>query len=73
MARQTKRLTDRRIAALKETKRHADGGNLYLVVDKITSGLSKRRTFMFSFAGRQREQGLGAYPGFARQGAHAGR
>jgi integrase len=59
---QTKRLTDRRIAALKETKRHADGGNLYLVIDKSKGGLSKRWTFMFSLAGKQREQGLGAYP-----------
>jgi integrase len=62
MARQTKRLTDRRIASLKETKRHSDGNNLYLVIDKSASGLSKRWTFMFAFAGRQREQGLGSYP-----------
>jgi hypothetical protein len=62
MARQTKRLTDRRIKALKKPDRYADGGNIHLVVDEIKSGLSKRWTFLYKSPvhHRQREQGLGA-------------
>lgn len=62
MTRQTKRLTDRRIAALKKPDRYPDGDRLYLVVDEIKSGLSKRWTFLYKFRGKQREPGLGAYP-----------
>jgi integrase len=64
MARQTKRLTDRHIKALKKPDRYADGNNLYLVVDKSKGGLSKRWTSLFKSPvhHRPREQGLGAYP-----------
>jgi integrase len=64
MARQAKRLTARTVAAMTKPGRHADGGNLYLTISNPTtslggSGVSKRWTFMYSFAGKQREAGLG--------------
>jgi integrase len=64
MARQLKRLTARTIAALKSPGRHADGQNLYLTISNLSTspgggGVSKRWTFMYSFAGKQREAGLG--------------
>ena len=57
MARQTKRLTARTVATLTKVGRYGDGGNLYLTISKTGNGLSKRWTFMFVFAGRQREAG----------------
>jgi hypothetical protein len=60
MARQTKRLTARTVATLTKVGRHADGGNLYLTISKAGDGLSKRWTFMFAIAGRQREAGFGS-------------
>jgi integrase len=66
--RQLKRLTARTVAALSKPGRHADGGNLYLAITKanaIAEGAakpgvsSKRWTFMYVFAGKQREAGLG--------------
>ena len=59
MARQLKRLTARTVATMKMLGRHADGGNLYLTISKTGAGVSKRWTFMFSFAGKQREAGFG--------------
>jgi len=59
MARQAKRLTARTVAALTKPGRHADGGNLYLTVSRNGAAVSKRWTFMFSFAGKQREAGFG--------------
>jgi integrase len=59
MARQLKRLTARTVAAMKKLGRHADGGNLYLTISRTGAGVSKRWTFMFSFAGKQREAGFG--------------
>ncbi len=59
MARQLKRLTARTVAAMKNPGRHADGGNLYLTITSTPAGVSKRWTFMFSFAGKQREAGFG--------------
>ncbi|WP_246101924.1 tyrosine-type recombinase/integrase [Methylobacterium terricola] len=50
------RLSARRVQTLSEPGRHADGGGLYLVVDK--SG-AKRWVFLFRFAGTRREMGLG--------------
>jgi integrase len=50
------RLSARAVAALAKPGRHADGGGLYLTIDK--SG-AKRWTFMFERSGRQREAGLG--------------
>jgi integrase len=60
MARQLKRLTTRTVATLTKIGRHADGGNLYLTISKTDSGLSKRWTFMFALAGKQREAGFGS-------------
>jgi hypothetical protein len=64
MARQLKRLTARTVAAMKKPGRHADGQNLYLTISNPATspggGLSKRWTFMYSFAGRQREAGFGS-------------
>jgi Arm domain-containing DNA-binding protein len=70
MARQLKRLTARTVAALKSPGRHADGQNLYLTISNLSTssgggGVSKRWTFMYSFAGKQREAGLGPVAGVA--------
>lgn len=56
MGREINRLSARRVATLTEPGRHADGGNLYLVVDP--SG-AKRWVFLYRFAGKRREMGLG--------------
>lgn len=55
MAESTKRLTIKNVFGL-GPGRHADGGNLYLVVD--ASG-ARRWLFMFRWEGKQREMGLG--------------
>ena len=60
MARQAKRLTARTVAAMTKPGRHADGGNLYLTISKTGASVSKRWTFMFSFAGKQHEAGFGS-------------
>ncbi len=57
MARQINRLTARTVAAITEPGRHADGGNLYLVVDK--SG-AKRWVFLYWLNKKLREKGLGS-------------
>jgi integrase len=59
MARQPKRLTARTVAALSKPGRHADGGNLYLTISKTGAGVSRRWTFLYSLAGKQREAGFG--------------
>jgi integrase len=59
MARQLKRLTARTVAAMAKPGRHADGQNLYLTISRNGAAVSKRWTFMFSFAGKQREAGFG--------------
>ena len=59
MARQLKRLTARTVAAMTKPGRHADGQNLYLTISRTGAAVSKRWTFMFSFAGKQREAGFG--------------
>jgi integrase len=56
MGREINRLSARGIAALAKPGRHADGGGLYLAVDK--SG-AKRWVFLFRRDGRLREMGLG--------------
>ncbi len=56
MARQLNRLSARTVATVKKPGRHADGGGLYLVVDK--SG-AKRWVFLFRFGGPLKEMGLG--------------
>jgi integrase len=57
VARQINRLSARKVESIKEPGRHADGGNLYLVVDK--SG-ARRWVFLFRWKGRLREMGLGS-------------
>ncbi|HEX2554733.1 MAG TPA: integrase arm-type DNA-binding domain-containing protein [Microvirga sp.] len=57
MARQVNRLSARQVATLTMPGRHADGGNLYLVVD--SSG-ARRWVFLFRWQGRLREMGLGS-------------
>jgi integrase len=59
MARQPKRLTARAVAAMTKPGRHADGGNLYLTISKTGGGVSRRWTFLYSLAGKQREAGFG--------------
>ncbi|HWX13647.1 MAG TPA: Arm DNA-binding domain-containing protein, partial [Methylocella sp.] len=49
-------LTALSVQRLSKPGRHADGGNLYLYVDK-TGG--KKWTFFYQLAGRQHEMGLG--------------
>lgn len=56
MARQLNRLTARTVASLEKRGRHADGGGLYLAIDK---GGAKRWVFLFSLAGKAREMGFG--------------
>jgi integrase len=59
MARQPKRLTARTVATMTKPGRHADGGNLYLTISKTGAGVSRRWTFLYSLAGKQREAGFG--------------
>jgi hypothetical protein len=59
MVRQLKRLTARTVATTTKLGRHADGGNLYLTISKTGAGASKRWTFLYSLAGKQREAGFG--------------
>lgn len=56
MAKQTHRLSARSVATLTKPGLHADGDNLYLVVDK--SG-AKRWSFIFQWDGKRKEMGLG--------------
>jgi integrase len=57
MSRLINRLTPRFVAQTTLVGRHADGGNLYLIVDP--SG-AKRWIFLFRWRGRNREMGLGS-------------
>lgn len=59
MKRQANRLTTPEIKALAKPGRYADGGGLYLVVD--ASG-ARRWIFLFRWAGRRQEMGLGGFP-----------
>lgn len=56
MARKLNRLNARSVMTIKKPGRHADGGGLYLVVDKRGA---KRWVFLFRQNGRLREMGLG--------------
>jgi integrase len=55
MVRHFNRLSARAVATLTKPGRHADGGGLYLTIDKRGG---RRWTFMFERGGRQREAGL---------------
>ena len=57
MPRGIHRLTARGAAALTETGRHADGGNLYLQISRTGS---RQWTFLFERNGKTREMGLGS-------------
>lgn len=57
MARPTNRLTHRFVTTTKQPGLHADGGGLYLEVDK--SGVGKRWTFLFQWRGARKQMGLG--------------
>ena len=61
MARLLNRLNDRAIGSKKITPgRHADGGGLYLVVDRPGGkAAAKRWVFLYRNGGRLREMGLG--------------
>jgi integrase len=56
MARPINRLTHRFVTTTKEAGLHADGGGLYLEVDK---GGGKRWTFIFQWRGARKQMGLG--------------
>ncbi|GLS18101.1 integrase [Labrys miyagiensis] len=56
MAREINRLNARSVLSLAKPGRHADGGNLFLVVD--SSG-AKRWVFLFRWEGKLKEMGLG--------------
>ena len=58
MARALNKLTSRGAASLTAPGRHSDGGGLYLVVD--SSG-ARRWLFMYRWAGKQKEMGLGGF------------
>lgn len=82
--RQINRLSARTVAALKEPGLHADGGGLYLRVDRPakdevgnpTTG-PKRWVFIFQWRGKRKEMGLGSAQTFdlkdAREAALAAR
>lgn len=56
MSRQLNRLSARKVAALEEPGRHADGGGLYLSISKDGR---RRWVFLFRWKGKLREMGLG--------------
>src|SRR5262245_44506416 len=60
MARGLNRLTDAFCRTITEAKRYADGGGLYLNVDRRHGG--KSWVFMWTRGGKRREAGLGSYP-----------
>jgi len=61
MARAVNRLTARQVQTITRPGRHADGGGLYLVVDK---GGAKRWAMLVTIRGRRRELGLGSVQTF---------
>jgi hypothetical protein len=65
MARSIHRLSDRTVRSLGEPGRHADGGNLFLVVDKPRTNIdkskpAKRWALLFRWNGKLKEMGLGS-------------
>lgn len=57
VARQINKLSARQVATITKPGRHADGGNLYLVVDATGA---RRWVFLFRWQGRLREMGFGS-------------
>ena len=74
MARLLNRLSARHVETLKEPGLYADGGNLYLRIDKAGA---KRWTFIYRWRGKRKEMGLGPVRTFrladARQAAESAR
>ena len=62
MARIRNRLTARYVATATEAGRHADGGSLYLVIDKTKDSIRRRWLYMYVWQGKRREMGLGGFP-----------
>ena len=66
MTRSINRLSDRTVKSLTKPGRHADGGNLFLVVDppRSKAGVgdkpAKRWAFIFRWDGKLKEMGLGS-------------
>lgn len=67
MARSINRLADRTVKSITRPGRHADGGNLFLVVDPPRKGPdgkllkpAKRWAFIFRWNGKLKEMGLGS-------------
>lgn len=59
MARKTNILNMTKINSLKEPGQHHDGAGLYLEIAKTGA---KRWTYIFRFAGKRRQKGLGPFP-----------
>ena len=57
MVRKINKLSARTVETLKAPGRYSDGGNLYL---SISDNGGRRWVFMYRFAGKQREMGLGS-------------
>jgi integrase len=57
MARSINKLSSRTVETVKAPGRYSDGGNLYL---SISDNGGRRWVFMYRFAGKQREMGLGS-------------
>jgi integrase len=57
MARSINKLSSRTVETVKAPGRYSDGGNLYL---SISANGGRRWVFMYRFAGKQREMGLGS-------------
>jgi integrase len=57
MARSINKLSARAVETVKAPGRYSDGGNLYL---SISANGGRRWVFMYRFAGKQREMGLGS-------------
>ncbi len=62
MARARNKLNTKVAAALSEPGRHSDGGGLYLAIDGLGAAMRRRWIFLYPWAGKRREMGLGAYP-----------
>lgn len=73
MARARNKLSAKQVEKLATEGRHADGGGLYLVIDKTESATRRRWLYLFTLAGRRREMGLGPYPGVSLAEARAAR
>jgi hypothetical protein len=62
MARARNKLTARTVAGFTESKRHPDGGSLYLAIDGEGATMRRRWLYLFHWNGKRREMGLGGFP-----------